>query len=664
MRRGRKARGLAHARPPSRRRSHDFISRTDRRARWRRLACRRRSVAALLPAPPRMPPTGEPAGSTSCRAPNRTSTTSPRTRRAAQRQWMRDHYARMRTWAPYFDSRLDWYPNAWAYRDAYAIYRGSDLARAHPEWILKDAGGSKLYIPWGCTGGTCPQYAADIGNPAFRAAWIAEARATLARGYKGLYVDDVNMSCGSATAPGRSRPDRPAHRQRDDRGRLAALHGRLHGGGPRRVPGREIVHNAIWYAGDDNADVRASCAPPTSSGSSAASTTPGSPTAPAAGRAARSPPSSTARTPTATGAARHQRRPPTERLYGLAGYLLVTNGRDLLGNGDGGTPDDWWAGYDVELGDAAGQALPLRTASGAATSSAARAASTSRASRTARRPSARACATSRGDKRAADDASGRPAGAVLLRDGLDPTPAAGSPPAAATPRRARADRRSAPGRARADRGRHAARQRRAARRARGHVTVRVRALQPRTRGVLRVSGRGARRKVRSCAPQRRVRTAATARSACARRGRSGRFAHAGCASAPARWRLRAEYRARVLERGAASASRARRRPRARAAPGSGVAGEDRAPASSSASHDSSRASAGSWRRGRAGPRAGRAGGRSASWASESTECASPSRTQLEREPARAWAEAPASAPAVIEQSAPRSTSARSRCGRS
>ena len=44
---------------------------------------------------------------------------------SARTQWMRDHYWRMRAYSPYFDSRTTWYPGAWAYRDAYAIYRGS-----------------------------------------------------------------------------------------------------------------------------------------------------------------------------------------------------------------------------------------------------------------------------------------------------------------------------------------------------------------------------------------------------------------------------------------------------------------------------------------------------------------------------------------------------------
>jgi hypothetical protein len=51
---------------------------------------------------------------------------------ASQQSWMRSHYWRMRAYSPYFDSRTDWYRDAWFYRDSYAIYRTSDLARQHP----------------------------------------------------------------------------------------------------------------------------------------------------------------------------------------------------------------------------------------------------------------------------------------------------------------------------------------------------------------------------------------------------------------------------------------------------------------------------------------------------------------------------------------------------
>ena len=69
---------------------------------------------------------------------------------STQIAWMRAHYWRMRGYAPYFDSRLSWSPKAWVYQSAYAIYVGGNVARDHPDWILRDAAGNKLYIPFGC----------------------------------------------------------------------------------------------------------------------------------------------------------------------------------------------------------------------------------------------------------------------------------------------------------------------------------------------------------------------------------------------------------------------------------------------------------------------------------------------------------------------------------
>ena len=90
----------------------------------------------------------------------------------------------MRAYAPYFDSRLGWSSKAWFYQSGYAIYPGSSIDVQHPEWILRDAAGNKLYIPFGCSGGKCTQYAADIGNPAFRKWWLDQARVRLAQGLR------------------------------------------------------------------------------------------------------------------------------------------------------------------------------------------------------------------------------------------------------------------------------------------------------------------------------------------------------------------------------------------------------------------------------------------------------------------------------------------------
>ena len=113
---------------------------------------------------------------------------------AEQKQFMRDHYYRMLTYAPYFDSRLSWYPNALEYRDAYAIYRSGTIWQEHPDWVLHDSNGEMLYIPYGCSGGSCTQYAADIGNPEFRSYWIERQKFRMEAGYLGIWIDDVNLS--------------------------------------------------------------------------------------------------------------------------------------------------------------------------------------------------------------------------------------------------------------------------------------------------------------------------------------------------------------------------------------------------------------------------------------------------------------------------------------
>jgi hypothetical protein len=93
----------------------------------------------------------------------------------AQKEWIRTHYWRLVAFSPYFDSRLSWFPNAWAYKDLYGVYRSSTVPAAHPDWILRDPQGNALYIPYACGNGTCSQYAADLGNPAFRRQWLDEA---------------------------------------------------------------------------------------------------------------------------------------------------------------------------------------------------------------------------------------------------------------------------------------------------------------------------------------------------------------------------------------------------------------------------------------------------------------------------------------------------------
>jgi len=270
---------------------------------------------------------------------------------------MRAHYWRMLTYAPYFDSRLSWFPDAWTYKDLYAIYTGSALAQQHPEWILRDASGNALYIRYACSGGTCPQYAGDVGNPAFRSNWIAAATATLAKGYRGPFVDDVNMRLaavsngfGQPVAPWDPRTGR-VMAEADWRGYVAAFTEQIRAA----FPDAEIVHNAIWFLGHDDPAIQRELLSAdfinlergvNDSGIRGGTGTYGFETflahidwLHAQGR------SVVFDAQASTDAARE---------YGLAAYFLVSSGRDGLGNGPGGTPGDWWPGYDVDLGPALG----------------------------------------------------------------------------------------------------------------------------------------------------------------------------------------------------------------------------------------------------------------------------------------------------------------------
>ncbi|NNF40471.1 MAG: hypothetical protein HKN64_03765, partial [Woeseiaceae bacterium] len=180
------------------------------------------------------------------------SSFDPWTRRPDKKQqaWMRKHYFRMQTYSSYFDKRLAWYPQAWVYKDAYAIKPDWPVFDEHPEWVLRDAEGKLLYLDYGCSNGTCPQYAADIGNPAFRAWWIAAARSKIDLGYAGIWVDDVNLAWRISDGHGKSvRPIDPRT------GREMALHdwrryfANFMGELREALPDIELAHNVIWYAG-------------------------------------------------------------------------------------------------------------------------------------------------------------------------------------------------------------------------------------------------------------------------------------------------------------------------------------------------------------------------------------------------------------------------------
>jgi Hypothetical glycosyl hydrolase family 15 len=267
-------------------------------------------------------------------------------------RWMQRRFWRMTTYSPYFDSRLRWYGNAWVYRDLYAIYRGGALARRHPEWILRDERGRRLYIPFHCSGGSCPQYAGDVGNQRFRSHWIRRARAALRRGYRGIFVDDVNMLL--RVADGRGRVVAPIDPRTGSPMSLAQWRlyvSRFTAEIRAAFPRAELVHNVLWFAGDRDPAVRRQLAAADLVNIEHGVNDPGL-------HGGRGPygfetllgyidrRQRQGAAVVLGGAAR--RRAGHE--YALASYLLVNSGRDAISSSFGSRPGNWSRGYKTSLG--------------------------------------------------------------------------------------------------------------------------------------------------------------------------------------------------------------------------------------------------------------------------------------------------------------------------
>jgi uncharacterized protein (TIGR03437 family) len=274
-----------------------------------------------------------------------------------QQQWLRDHFAAMIVYPPYFDSRLSWFPNAYAYSDFYGIAKGSWEQNVHPEWILHDQNGNWLYIPWGCGGGTCSLYAADIANPAFRAAWINNVKGFWP--YPGLFIDDVNMEF--RVSDGSGNPVAP----------IDSTTGKLMTYDAWRnymvtyleevraaFPSMKIMENTIWYAGrpagttsgTDPQVVRQIATADTISLERGVA----SDTGLTGGTGFWSVYSffSYVDQVHAAGKGVNFQESTLDAAgleYGLASYFLISTGRDSIGDAST-TPANWWSGYDVDLG--------------------------------------------------------------------------------------------------------------------------------------------------------------------------------------------------------------------------------------------------------------------------------------------------------------------------
>jgi hypothetical protein len=290
-------------------------------------------------------------------------------------QFMNAHWPRLMTYAGYWDlgNKLSWYPNAWAYQDSCAIY--TDPAKAdwqqliaqHPDWILKDASGNRLYIRYQCndpsTGlppHTCTQYAANLTDPnGFRAWWIGQASTLFSRPtpYKGLFMDDVNLDIsrisdgdGNVVTPIDPITGQPMLAQ-DWRKYFAEYLEQVRAA----LPNIEIIHNWLWDL-DDCSDpyvqreIRAADWVNDERGFNDQGLT-------GTGQYSLDRYLSVVDNVHANGRAvifdteSDATEPDSAREYSVAAYLLVSSGSDLVGDSVQ-SPTTWWPGFDSDLGPA------------------------------------------------------------------------------------------------------------------------------------------------------------------------------------------------------------------------------------------------------------------------------------------------------------------------
>jgi Hypothetical glycosyl hydrolase family 15 len=170
---------------------------------------------------------------------------------ATRKAFARQHWWNVVSYSPSFDRHLEWAPPTLVYKDLYAIGR-DDMAtqNAHPEWVLRDVNGKRLYIDWGCQPGPCPQVAGDIGSPTFRANWIADAKAAVSKGYAGIWIDDANMEIrvgdetGAPAIPVDPRTGKPMTFA-NWRKYIAEFLEQIR----REIPQTQLVANILWFGG-------------------------------------------------------------------------------------------------------------------------------------------------------------------------------------------------------------------------------------------------------------------------------------------------------------------------------------------------------------------------------------------------------------------------------
>jgi len=272
------------------------------------------------------------------------------------KQWFQSHVWRMMVYSPFFDSKLGWYPGGWAYINLYGLHTDWPVVGDHPEWLLRNAQNKPLYIPYDCANGACPLYAADVSSPQYRAYWISRARELVAKGYRGLWIDDVNLEFRVSDGSGRHiAPVDPSTGKEmlyeDWKRYVAAFCGEIR----NAFPNIEILHNSIWYAGGPNRDLDPSVSKELQAADYITLERGVADHGLTGGEGGWSLDAFfryvDRRHAQGTGVIVDNTGSLGE--YGVAAYFLISSGKDGLGGHDV-TPDHWLAALDIDLGSPLG----------------------------------------------------------------------------------------------------------------------------------------------------------------------------------------------------------------------------------------------------------------------------------------------------------------------
>jgi hypothetical protein len=131
-----------------------------------------------------------------------------------------------------------WYPRAWDYIDSEAIYPGGDLT-----YVLKDSTGHPVWM----AGYVGLEYAADVRNPGWQQTVVDRCKQAIAQGYKGVFLDDVNLGPGFSSGKDSTGHDIPVTPVGYDnaswRDGFCTMLEKVRAA----IPNAEICHNSVWF---------------------------------------------------------------------------------------------------------------------------------------------------------------------------------------------------------------------------------------------------------------------------------------------------------------------------------------------------------------------------------------------------------------------------------